>query len=110
MKLSQLAAKPQLIKIVLDDQEIRDTYGDALEFYVYDRQNMETFIKLATLDTKDINKLTDLINTLILDESGEPIVKDGMILPTDVLIKAIQTVVIKLGKHQKPISTTSIPG
>jgi hypothetical protein len=105
MKLSQLAAKPQLIRIELDDEEIRQTYGEPLEFYVYDRQDMDTFIKLATLDSKDFSKLTDLINSLILDESGAPIVKDGMILPSNILIKAIQKVVEALGKHQKPTIT-----
>ena len=110
MKLSQLAAKPQLIQIILDDEDIRKQYGDALEFYVYDRQDMDTFIKLATLDSKDFSKLTDLINSLILDEQGSPIVKDGMILPSDILIKAIQRVVETLGKHQKPILAKSIIG
>ena len=105
MKLSQLAAKPQLIKIELDDQEIRDTYGDVLEFYVYDRQDMDTFIKLATLDSKDFSKLTDMNNSLILDQTGSPIVKDGQILPSNSLIKAIQKVVEALGKHQKPTIT-----
>lgn len=110
MKLSQLAAKPKLIQIILDDEDIRKQYSDALEFYVYDRQDMDTFIKLATLDSKDFSKLSELINSLILDESGSPIVKDGMILPSDILIKAIQRVVETLGKHQKPILTKSTIG
>lgn len=105
MKLAELAAKPKLVKILLDDEEIRQVYNDSLEFYVYDRQDMDTFIKLATLDSKDFTKLTDLINSLILDETGAAIVKEGQILPSNILIKAIQKVVETLGKHQQPITT-----
>lgn len=103
MKLSQLAAKPQLIKIQLDDQEVRDTYGDVLEFYVYDRQDMETFVKMATLDVKEFDRVAEIVNRMILDEKGELIVKDGLVLPTSIMMKAIHKVVEILGKPQKPI-------
>jgi len=99
MKLSQLAAKPQLIKVVLDDQETVDEYGE-LEFWIYDRQDMDTFVKLATMDTTQFDKLASLVNAMILDEDGTVIVKDGLTLPTAVMVKAIQKVVEILGKPQ----------
>lgn len=102
MKLSQLAAKPQLIKIQLEDEETRTAYGDVLEFYVYDRQDMETFVKMATLDVKDFDKVADIVNRMILDETGQQIVRDGLVLPTNIMMKAIHKVVEVLGKPQKP--------
>lgn len=104
MKLSQLAAKPQLIRIELDTPEIVEQYQDTLEFWVYDRQDMEVFVKLATLDVNNFEKLTSLVNAMILDESGAPVVKDGLTLPSDVLMAAIQKVIEILGKPQKSIS------
>ena len=104
MKLSQLAAKPQLIRIELDTPEIVEQYQDTLEFWVYDRQDMEVFVKLATLDVNNFEKLTSLVNAMILDESGSPVVRDGLTLPSDVLMAAIQKVIEILGKPQKSIS------
>jgi hypothetical protein len=104
MKLTQLAAKPQLIKITLDDEEIKTNYGDALEFWIYDRQDLETFAKLAMVDAKHFDKLASLINGMILDEDGTPVVKEGTALPADVMMKAIQKVVDVLGK---PIATST---
>jgi len=104
MKLTQLAAKPQLIKITLDEEDIVTNYGDALEFWIYDRQDLETFAKLAMVDAKQFDKLAGLINNMILDEDGTPVVKNGFALPADVLMKAIQKVVDVLGK---PIATST---
>jgi hypothetical protein len=104
MKLSQLAAKPQLIKVTLDDEDVIEAYTDALEFWVYDRQDMDTFVKLATLDAEEFGKITEIVNKMILDEEGNQIVKDGMVLPTNIMMKAIQKVVEVLGKPQKPIT------
>jgi hypothetical protein len=104
MKLSQLAAKPQLIRIELDTPEIVEQYKDTLEFWVYDRQDMEVFVKLATLDVNNFEKLTSLVNAMILDDKGSPVVKDGLTLPSDVLMAAIQKVIEILGKPQKSIS------
>lgn len=104
MKLSQLAARPQLIRIELDTPEIVEQYKDTLEFWVYDRQDMDVFVKLATLDVNNFEKLTSLVNAMILDDTGAPVVRDGLTLPSDVLMAAIQKVIEILGKPQKSIS------
>lgn len=109
MKLSQLAAKPQLIKIIIDDEDIKESYGDELEFWIYDRQDMDTFVKMATLDVNEFDKIASIVNNMILDENGEIIAKDGLILPTSVLIKAIQKVVETLGKPLKPTTSNQTP-
>ena len=90
MKLTQLAVKPQLIKIVLDDEDTIKTHGDSLEFWVYDKQPIETFVKLASI--------IELVNTLVLDENGQKILKDGLTLPSDVLLKVVNKTAETLGK------------
>jgi hypothetical protein len=98
MKLTQLAAKPKLIKIILEDEEITKEYGEALEFWIYDRQPLEQFIKLAQMKQEDFSDLVNAVNAMVLDEDASPVVKDGMILPTTIMGKVITKVVETLGK------------
>lgn len=106
MKLSQLAAKPQLLKVELNDDEIINQYGESLEFYVWDRQDMDTFVRLATLDYSNFAELTKIMRDLVLNEEGNPVIVDGYVLPTNVLLKAINKVVEELGKSVAPTGTS----
>ena len=105
MKLSQLAAKPQLLEIKIEDEDTIKEFGEALTFHIWDRQKMETFVKLATIDYKNFGAVSEIIQTLILNDEGEPIINHDSILPTHIMIKAIQTVVEVLGKSTQGITT-----
>jgi hypothetical protein len=96
--LTQLAAKPQLIKITLNDPAIIEKYEDELEFYIYDRQPIEKFIKIATTMNTDYTSAVGMMNDLILNEDGSQVCKDGLVLPSDVMSLAIQKVIEQLGK------------
>lgn len=98
MKLSQIAAKPQLIKIELSDDEILAEFGEAIEFWTWDRQPLETFMRLANANQQDIGNMIDVIRTLILDENSHPIIAKDNMLPTNILMKVIAKIVEKLGK------------
>lgn len=98
MKLTQLAARPQLIRVELDDEEIQETYGEALEFWILDRQPMEKFIQIATTQTENPAELVRLVNGMILDEDGNTVIKDDEALPHGIMMKAIAKVVEILGK------------
>lgn len=98
MKLTQLVSKPQLTKIILDNAEIVEKYGDELEFYIYDRQPLDQFIKMATASQSDQATLFKMVNDLVLDESGNQVVSDGNVLPNDVMLAVIAAVVDRLGK------------
>lgn len=97
MKLSQLASKPQLVKLEIDDQETVEEYGEPLEFYIYDRQSIDTYMKLASLDEKNQSEIVNLINGMVYDESGELILADDNTLPINLLGKLITKVVSNLG-------------
>lgn len=97
-KLTTYASKPQLISILIDDPETVEKYEDALEFWVYDRQPLETFAQMATVRADNIGEMIQQIKKMILDESGTPIMNDEMVLPTDLLLKAVNKVVELLGK------------
>jgi len=98
LKLTQLASKPQLIKITLDNAELKERYGDELEFWIWDRQPIDQFIKLATTGASDYAEMIRMVNDLILDEEGLKVLKEGEALPNDVMAAAIGAVVERLGK------------
>lgn len=98
MKISQLAAKPQLIKFVLDDEETIAQYNEPLEFYSWDRQPMDVFLKLADVAGKQASNMITILKDLVLDEHGEPVMKDGLVLPGPVLFKVVNKLVETLGK------------
>ena len=98
MKLTQLAAKPQLIKITLDKPELVAKYGEPLEFYIHDRQTLDQFVKMATTGADNYGEMITMVNTLVLDETGAAMLNDDNVLPNDVMIAVIGAVVERLGK------------
>lgn len=99
MKLQALAAKPQLEKIVIDDEEIVKRYGESLEFYIYDRQTMDTYMALTQLQNDSIDTIANVVLPLVLDETGEPALDPSEQLPLDVAIKVIERVAQALGNQ-----------
>ena len=98
MKLSQLVAKPQLIKVELNDEETIKEHGEPIEFYTYDRQPLDVFMKLANATENQGSTIIETVRDLILDENGKKVLKDDDMLPTSVLMKAISKVTEMLGK------------
>jgi hypothetical protein len=98
MKISQLAAKPQLIKMTLDDAETVAEYGEAVEFWTWDRQPMDVFMRLAAVDVANSATVIEAVKSLILDEDGRPVLTGEMTLPTRVMMQIITRIVESLGK------------
>jgi len=98
MKLSQLAAKPQLIKLVLEDEDTIKEFGEPLEFYTWDRQPIDTFMKLAGADQGNPSSMIEIVRKLILDEEGKEVIAGDNMIPSKVLIRAISVIVETLGK------------
>lgn len=98
MKLSELAREPQLIKISLDDEDIVQEYGEAVEFWTWDRQPMNVFMKLAAVNPDDTSSILSAVRDLVLDESGRPMLTDKSTLPTKIMLRVIARVVDGLGK------------
>lgn len=98
MKLSQLAAKPQLIQVALDDEDTVKEFGEPLEFWTWDRQPMAAFLKLAAVDPSNPTTIIDSVRSLVLDEKGKEILSGDSTLPTKVMMRVITKVVEGLGK------------
>tara|TARA_R110000782_G_scaffold269466_1_gene367650 strand:- start:751 stop:1050 length:300 start_codon:yes stop_codon:yes gene_type:complete len=97
-KLSDLAGKPELTSMVIDNADIVEKYGEELEFYVYDKLPISTYTKLASLDSKDAGQLYAAVKDLILDDKGLPVVNEEKTLPMDIMNAAIMKVTESLGK------------
>lgn len=98
MKLSQIASKPQLIEVTLDDADTVKEFGEPLTFHTWDRQPMNVFLRLANINQENVTELIEVVRTLILDENGKQLLDNDNMLPTNVLMKAIAKVTEQLGK------------
>lgn len=98
MKLESLAKKPQLVLFRLEDADLVEEYGEAIEFWSWDRQPIDVFMKLASLDMKNSAAIIDAVQSLVLDEAGKPILSKDATLPTKVMMRVITRLVEELGK------------
>lgn len=98
MNLKDLAQKPTLIELKVTEPTIVEKYGDELSFYVYDRQPIDVFAKLATMQEANPLEFTDMLAKLILDADGNPVMSEDKVLPIDVLTEAVKLIGDTLGK------------
>ncbi len=96
MKLSNLIREPQLTPIQLDSEEIIEQYGEPLEFYMWDRHPMNTFLKLASLED-DMTQAFDVLKEMVFDEKGKPLFSGKALLPPNVTLELINKVISELG-------------
>ena len=99
MKLSQLAREPKLIKLTIENEDIIAEYGEALEFWIYDRQPMDVFMRLAAVDG-EVEGMFLVIKDMILDEKGKVILAGEQTLPMNIMMTVVQEVVDFLGKTE----------
>ncbi len=98
MKLSELAKKPQLQKITITKPALVEKYGDELDFYIYDRQPLDVFTKLADVDQDNIGHYIDILQDLILNEDGEKVTTEELVLPIDIMTEAMTLIGEHMGK------------
>lgn len=99
MNLKELATKPVLTKLTIEDEETITTYGEQLDFYVYDKQPIDVFLQLSQAQSvADQNKIADIMSELILDKNGKRVINKGHALPPKVLAKALILITDLLSK------------
>jgi len=102
MNLKDLATKPKLEKLTINKAPLVEKYGDELDFYVYDRQPLDVYGKLANADKMDMGETMEVVADLILDDQGKKICTDDHKLPLDVQVEAMTLIGNFLGKQQEP--------
>lgn len=98
MDLTKLSAAPTLVKVTIDDKETVKEFGEALEFWTWDRQPLNTYLSLNAAMSDDQDKAVELLKTLVLDPEGNPIMAGDKILPAKIMVKAMTQVMALLGK------------
>jgi hypothetical protein len=98
MKLNQIISKPQLTQVVLDNEEVVKLYGEPLEWWVWDRQPLDKFFKMMNADASSGEQIVAVLTEMILDETGEPLLKDGASLPTNILMMVVTKMTEIMGK------------
>lgn len=96
MDLSQLAETPKLLHLQLDSEAIVEKYGEPIEFYMYDRQSIPTYIKLSSIEN-DTGELIEAVRQLVMTKEGKPMLKADQTLPFDIMMAMIEKVVAELG-------------
>jgi hypothetical protein len=84
--------------MTLDDADTIKEYGEPVEFYTWDRQPMDIFMKLANATEGNITGIIGIVKDLILDENSKPILVGDVMLPTKILMRAIAKVTEALGE------------
>lgn len=96
MDLSQIAETPTLQKVTLDKPALVEKYGEPVEFYMYDRHSVPTYIKLTSIQN-DTGALIEAVRELVMNKDGKPMLKEDQTLPIDIMIEMVQKVVTELG-------------
>ena len=84
--------------VTLDDEATTKELGETLDFWTWDRQPLDKFMKLASIKHDKPEEIIAVVKTLILDENGKEVITGDVMIPTQILIRIIQKVVETLGK------------
>lgn len=109
MNIKELANKPKLIEINLDDPTIVEKYGEAITFHTYDTVSLSTYFDFY--DARSDNQfgnLEKIMRKMILSDTGKTIIEDDEDLPIDIATAAIQKIGDVLGKSQRKSSTETV--
>lgn len=98
MDITQLSSTPKLIAVNITHEEIIKKYGEQVTFYIYDRQPLDLYARMASMKQDDMMSIMELMKIVILDAQGEPVMSEGRVLPIDVLTAAMREVIDILGK------------
>jgi len=106
MDISKFAKKPELTKIVLDEAEVVEQYGETIEFHMLDQMTISTYFEFYRLQQdQDSDKLNDLLRKIILKEDGTPAITQEEILPVDLTLTLLVKINEFLGKSKAKAST-----
>jgi len=103
--IKEFARKPQLVEIVLDDENIVTEYGEPITFWMIDYVDINTYFDFFKSQSgKDGQELNILMRKLIKNSEGEPVLADDEALPIDISVAALTKINETLGKSKTKLS------
>ena len=95
MQLKELAQKPKLELVTVDTPVIVEAYGEPLEFYMMDRQDLPTYLKLAQIKDNQEERF-EMVKDIVLDDKGKRVLSDGELLPVDIMVPVLEAAIQRL--------------
>lgn len=106
MDIKTLAKKPQLMEIIIDDEEIVKEYGEPITFYMKDFVDIATYFNYyQSQSQREGQALALMIKKMILNKDGEPVLGDEDELPLDITLAVMSKINDNLGKSKTKSST-----
>lgn len=106
MDISKLSKKPELVKMTLDDENIVEEFGEAIDFWILDSMSLTTYFNFYKLQQEeDDTLLYDLLRRLILKEDGKPAIAKDEIIPVSLTMGILVKISDFLGKSKPKTST-----
>jgi hypothetical protein len=109
MKIDKIAINPELLKISLQDKDIIEAYGEPIEFYIKNYVGIDTYFDFyKSRSDKDEEKLMEILRKLILNEHGQPAIKEDQYLPIDIILHSMDQIGTELGKLRTKLSIQKV--
>lgn len=90
----------------MDEAEVIETYGEAIEFHMLDQMSISTYFEFYRLQQEqDSDKLNDLLRKIILKDDGTPALTADEIFPVDLTLGLLVKINDFLGKSKTKAST-----
>jgi hypothetical protein len=101
MDIKSLARKPQLIEVVLDNEELINEYGEPVKFWMMDYVDISTYFDFFRSQGEGQGEeLNTLLRKIILNAEGKPAIGDDESLPIDISVAALTKINETLGKSK----------
>lgn len=109
MDIKALAKKPELVKVILDNEELVESYGEPITFWMKDFVDINTYFDFfKSQGESEGQKLNELMRKIILNEQGDPAIAEDEALPIDIAVGALTKINETLGKSRAKSLTSKI--
>lgn len=103
--ITELATKPQLIEIKLDDSDIIENYGEEISFWMKDHLDLSTYFDFYKFQRDSSSEsLMNTLRKIILNAEGKPAIEEDQVLPIDITLAVMVKINDQLGKSKTKLS------
>jgi hypothetical protein len=106
MDIKQLAVKPKLIQLEVNNQDIIDQVGESVIFFMKEYLDLATYFDFYKIqESGDYTQLTILLRKLVLDKDGNPAIAEDEILPVEITLAILFKINEYVGNLKAKAST-----
>jgi hypothetical protein len=99
MDITQLAKRPELVKLEITDLDIVQQYGEAITFWMLDHIDVGTYFDFYKFQqNQDSDLLMNVLRKIILREDGTRAIAEDSVLPVNLTLAVLVKVNDFLGK------------